>query len=726
MTRRFAPFIVAAVLALTTPAMPGYAQGVEKDTPPPPAILVADSLRMDGRKKLIAAGHVEVMYDDVRMKADRVEYDRDSDTLQITGPITLTQGDSTIILAGSGELDSKLENGILRGARMVMDRQLQLAANQINRVGGRYTQMYKVAATSCQLCDTTTPPIWQIRAQRTVHDQQERQLYFENAQLRILDVPVVWLPRMRLPDPTLDRATGFLIPSLEQTSELGLGIKIPYFIRMGDHRDLTLTPYLSPQTATLDWRYRQAFRNGHVEFKGAISDDTLLPGELRGYVFGSGLFNLRNDYKLSFGIEAVTDRAYLLDYDYSDKDRLKSEIALTRTKRDDYRRVALLSFQTLRDGEDNSTIPTIIGDAAYERRFFPAQIGGELRMNFATHAHYRYSDIATDGPDSDIWGDGRDVSRAEAAAMWLRSWTFGPGIRAQFTAGAAVDAYTIRQDASAAVDNEILITPQTALALRWPWLKISPTGAVHVIEPVLMMGWVGGDGLNIPNDESTRVEFDEGNLLTLSHFPAPDRRERGATAALGLNWSRTAHSGWSTMLTVGQVYRRDDTSDFSASSGLAGVTSDMLVAAQIRTARGLGLTARTLLGREMEVHKAEARASWLTPDSGFGLSYVWLGTDPDEDRIGTVSEWSLDGYHRLSHHWSSTANWRYDVADRRAAEASLGLRYMNECIELNLSLSRRFTSSTIVEPSTNFGFTVGLRGFSAQTQDRSYARTCRN
>jgi len=51
---------------------------------------------------------------------------------------------------------------------------------------------------------------------------------------------------------------------------------------------------------------------------------------------------------------------------------------------------------------------------------------------------------------------------------------------------------------------------------------------------------------------------------------------------------------------------------------------------------------------------------------------------------------------------------------------------LNECIEVNLSLSRRFTSSTIVDPSTNFGFTVGLRGFSAKTQDRSYARTCRN
>ncbi|WP_319826450.1 LPS-assembly protein LptD [Thalassovita sp.] len=724
MTHRFAPIVLAAALMLGTASLTAHAQGADRAAPP--AVLIADSLKVDGRNRLIANGHVEVMYDDIRMRAERIEYDRKADKLRITGPISITQGDETIILANSGELDSKLENGILRGARMVMNRQVQLAAAQIDRVGGRYTQLYKVAATSCRVCDSDTPPIWQIRAKRTIHDQQERQLYFENAQLRVLDVPVLWLPWMRMPDPTLERATGFLIPELNQSSELGLGLKLPYFIRMGDHRDLTLTPFVSTQTTTLEWRYRQAFRTGRVTFHGALSDDTLQPGDLRGFVFGEGLFNLRNDYKLSFGIEAVTDRAYLLDYDYSDKDRLQSELAITRTTRDDYRRAALVNFQTLRDDEDNATIPTIVGDAEYERRFFPSRMGGELRMSFATHSHYRTSDVSTDGPDSDIWGDGRDVSRAEAALQWSRGWTIGPGIQAEFLAGAAVDAYTIRQDDTAALDNEVTVTPQTSLTLRWPWLKATPVGTVHTIEPVLMLGWVGGDGLNIPNDESTLVEFDEGNLLSLSHYPAADRRDRGAMAALGINWTRVAQSGWTSALTLGQIIREDADTRFSATSGLSGLSSDLLVAGQIRNADGLGLTARALFGNGLDVSKAEARASWQSARTGLSLSYVWLGADPDEDRDDTVSEWTLDGSRRFSRHWTGTANWRYDVADRQATGAALGLRYTNECVEVDLSVSRRFTSSSTVDPSTNFGFTVGLKGFSSGSSDQSYARTCRN
>ena len=45
-------------------------------------------------------------------------------------------------------------------------------------------------------------------------------------------------------DPTLQRATGFLIPSYRTDSTLGSGFRLPYFIKMGDHRDLLLAPFL--------------------------------------------------------------------------------------------------------------------------------------------------------------------------------------------------------------------------------------------------------------------------------------------------------------------------------------------------------------------------------------------------------------------------------------------------------------------------------------------------
>jgi len=123
-----------------------------------------------------------------------------------------------------------------------------------------------------------------------IHDQQERQLHFENAQLRVLGIPVFWLPRLRLPDPTLKRATGFLVPKMRSTSKLGFGIKAPYFITMGRYADLLLTPYLSAKTTTLEYRLRKNWARGEINLGGAVSRDDLRPGETRSFLFGTGGF----------------------------------------------------------------------------------------------------------------------------------------------------------------------------------------------------------------------------------------------------------------------------------------------------------------------------------------------------------------------------------------------------------------------------------------------------
>ncbi|WP_322865599.1 LPS-assembly protein LptD [Aquicoccus sp. G2-2] len=249
-------------------------------------------------------------------------------------------------------------------------------------------------------------------------------------------------------------------------------------------------------------------------------------------------------------------------------------------------------------------------------------------------------------------------------------------------------------------------------------------GAVHVIEPMVQLAWSGGTRPNVANDESTRVEFDEGNLMALSRFPAPDRRERGLQAAYGVSWSRFGPKGWQSRLTLGQITRETGDNAFSATSGLRGTTSDLLIAGQVQSLTGLSLTGRALFDSGFDLAKADARASWQNKRAAVGASYVWLGADAMENRPSTISEWSLDGLYRFSRHWTGSANVRYDIVSNKAAEAGVGLQYRNECVALDVSLSRRFTSSVILTPSTDFSFTIGLQGFSAKTRDASYTRKC--
>lgn len=733
-------WLLVAGLALLGP-VPALAQ---EAAPPPPAVLVADDVYMEGNERLVATGNVEAIYDGRRLQAEGITYDRREDRLILTGPIVIHEGEETLILADSGEIGQDLRNGILRGARIVMGDHVQLAASEMNRSGGRFNQLYKVAVTSCRVCETGRPPLWQIRARRVIHDQEEKQLYFEDAQFRVMDTPIFYLPRLRLPDPSLERATGFLVPSLYNSSLLGTGVRVPYFLRLGDHKDLTITPFLTTKSRTLELRYRQAFRNGRMQFDAAVSNDDVGTRSRRGYLFGQGAFTVLGDYTLRFDIEAVNDDTYLLEYGYSEKDRLDSEISIERARRDAYVRGAITYFNSLgfrvpSPGvrESNNTLPTLVGNAEYERRLHPAALGGEIRLGMLAHSHLRSSGLITDGPDFDVWADGHDIGRLTLSADWHQGWTLPGGVLTHLRTGLALDAFEVRQAGLTSASRATEASPSVELELRWPLLKSTAAGVTHVIEPMVQLAWTGGSNPFVPNDESTRIEFDEGNLFSTSRFTAPDRRERGFRGAYGVSWTRFAPSGFESSLAVGQLVRDEaqleatGLDSFTSSSGLNGKVSDVLVAGQVKTGGGLVLTARSLFDGGLSTTKAEARASWNNPKGSLGATYIWLGRDPAENRGTTVSEWSFDASYRLSRHWTGSANWRYDVASDESVRAGLGLTYTNECVDISLSASRRFTASnplapatTILAPSTDISLTVGLRGFTTKTSDKSYVRTC--
>ncbi|ATG39891.1 LPS-assembly protein LptD [Phaeobacter piscinae] len=686
-----------------------------------PAILVADQLFITPDRTLVAEGNVEAFQGDVRLTARKITFDQTQGALQIEGPIRIDEGGDITILADAAELDRDLRNGLLVGARMVFQQQLQLASLQMTRVGGRYTQLYKTAVTSCHVCNDGRPPLWQIRAERITHDQQERQLYLENAQLRVLDTPIFYFPGIRLPDPTLERANGFLIPSIRTTSNLGTGVKVPYFLTIGPHRDLTLSPYLSSRTRTLDMRYRQAFRRGEIEINGAYTRDELYRGEDRGYVFAEGTFDLRNEFKLRFDLKTVSDDAYLVDYGLQDLDRLRSEVVVSKVQRDSLFRASAISYKTLRDSENQDLIPSSIGNLYYEKRFFPTRIGGELRLSLETHGHNRTSDIKGTLTDP----GGRDVGRATFDVDWQRSWRFDSGLVAEWSLGAAADAFAVYDD-SVFANKTSRFSPRSALTFRLPMTRREQSGATQYLEPILQIGWTNTGDTAVPNDESNFVEFDRGNLLELSRFPATDAREDGVTVVYGLNWARFSPSGWQASATIGQVFRDSDDGRFTKSSGLGGTSSDLLMAAQLKLNDDLAITTRGLLNGSLNFSKAEVRGDWMTDRSRLTGTYMWLGTDPAEGRSEEVSELWFDGAYEVTPGWTASASLRYDISDARATRAGLGLVYSNECVKVDLSVNRRYTSTTSVEPTTDFGFTIALNGFSVDSGSKKYRRSCKN
>ena len=695
------------ILALILAFLPSFAfaQGA--------ATLVADNVAVEGRARLVATGNVEVLYDGARVSASKIVFDRETDSLAITGPLVLSGKDGSVVTATTANLDPKLQSGLLRGARLVLDQQLQLAANQISRSEGRYSQLYKVAATSCNICGDTAP-LWSIRAERVIHDAQERQLYFTNATLRIRDVPVFWLPRMRLPDPSLSRATGFLIPSLRTTDQLGTGIKTPFFVRIGDHKDLTITPYVSAKTTTVELRYRQAFVNGGISIDVAASDDTLTD-DARTFIFAEGEFDVSNDFELAFDIEAVSDRAYLLDYGYSDKDRLDSAITLTRVREDALIAAGFTAYQSLRDDEINSSLPPLVADFVLERRDYLQNIG-TLSYGITGDAFLRTGNDTGDA--------GRDVARLGASAEWENSWITQNGFVVSADAGVQADYYIVMDDPS--YDRHALrLSPQLNTTLRYP-LAGKSANASHLVEPVVALAWSDAFGDSLPNEDARLAELDAANLFSAKRVPGQDVAETGWRAAAGVTWTRRGNTGVNSTLTFGRVFREDALDAFTIGSGHAGNRSDWLVSGQVQLPQGIRAEARSLLSDALAPTLTSARLHWQDDTIDLTAAYIWQIADPDLGRNSDISEWTLDTTARINDAWAVSFDTRYDVIQNGPTRTGLGFEWQNECVVVDFSVSRRFTSSDTVAASTDYGLAVTLNGFSTGRTGTRATTQCNN
>ena len=129
--------------------------------------------------------------------------------------------------------------------------------NQDPRLYGTssYSNEYKTVVnnglfTSCKINDNCPP--WSIKAEKITHDKIKRDMIYDNAILKIYDVPVLYFPKFFHPDPSVKRRSGFLQPQFNNSETLGSSLYIPYFKTLGHDKDLTLKPTLFEKLKKLE------------------------------------------------------------------------------------------------------------------------------------------------------------------------------------------------------------------------------------------------------------------------------------------------------------------------------------------------------------------------------------------------------------------------------------------------------------------------------------------
>ena len=110
----------------------------------------------------------------------------------------------------------------------------------------------------CDYREKDKCPPWSIQSTKMLHDNKKKTIFYDNAIIKVYDIPILYLPKLSHPDPSVDRRSGFLPPSLSDTKNLGENITIPYFFNVSKDKNFTLTNKLYVSENPLLWRDNQA------------------------------------------------------------------------------------------------------------------------------------------------------------------------------------------------------------------------------------------------------------------------------------------------------------------------------------------------------------------------------------------------------------------------------------------------------------------------------------
>jgi LPS-assembly protein len=752
----------ATVLNVATTA-PAAAQGFTynpihtRPKPPPPANngqMLVQAVEVDydyNNQRVSAVGNVQMFFNGTSIEADKVIYDQKTKRLHAEGNIRLTDADGKITYANIMDLSDDYRDGFVDSLRVDSPEQTRMAASRADRSSGNYTVFENGVYTACAPCkdDPKKPPLWQVKGARIIHDQTDKMMYFENAQLEFFGVPMAYLPYFSTPDPTVKRKTGFLMPYITSASTFGYGVETPFYWAIAPDYDATFSPRVTTRQGVLmQGEFRQRLMDGAYQIRayGIYQLDPAAfagqPGERtwRGGVDTKGQFALNDKWVWGWDGVLLSDYFFFSDYRLAQyKDTLGSflslpteaisQLYLTGVGNRSYfdaRTIYYLSYSG-----NQAQVPIVHPVIDYSNVINRNLLGGEFsyKTNFTsltrdTAAFDPITILAANNgwclPTSAdtkvktpanclLRGMPGTYTRASVEGQWRRSftddwgqiWTPFASIRAD-----AIDASISNQPGVSNFlpvgDTQAFrVMPTVGLEYRYPFINVQPWGTT-TIEPIAQIivrpneSYAG----KLPNEDAQSLVFDASNLFSVDKFSGYDRVEGGGRANVGVQATTQFDRGGSVNALFGQSYQLFGLNSFAVAnltntgleSGLDKPRSDYVARVNYSPNRTYTFSTRARFDEatlSVQRFEAEGRASF----DRWSVSLMYGDYAPQPElgyltrREGLLGSGSI----KVAANWVVTGAARWDLATNQINQYVIGAGYVDDCFVLAANYVTAYT-----------------------------------
>ena len=586
--------------------------------------------------------------------------------------------------------------------KMDKDNKPRVFANSINLTENK-SAFNKSIFTFCNYREGDKCPPWSIQASKMLHDNKKKTIFYKNAVVKVYDIPIFYFPKLSHPDPSVDRRSGFLPPSLLNSKNLGSGISIPYFFNLDKDKNFTLTnKFYSSENPLFLGEYHQAFKNSYLLTDFGYTEGykktnrTKKEGE-KSHFFSKftknfiGKNNSKNTLDISY--QDVSNDKYLKLYKIKSKlvdyntDTLKSYFDFSHENDDVFFGLNASIYETIKENY-NDKYEYILPEVTFDKNLINNGTVGniDLQSNFKFHNYD--TNKSTNFLINDLNWNFKEIN-------------FNNGLNSKFLGQFRninyevknVDLYkdnlTNEFYGALGILNEIDLTKKV-------------NNSNHFLTPKILIRYAPGD----MRQETSGSRLNPLNAYTLNRLENINNFETGLNSTVGFDY-KIDGSDKNFNFSVAQIINNKENKKMDSTTGLDEKLSDLVGTSNLEINNKISLKYNFALDQNYnDLNYNEIGSSLNLNPVKIDFDYI-----QEKKHIGNQEYLKTKIGFNQSENGLVSFETKRNLVTNSSEFYNLSYEYRNDCLKAGLVYRREFYQDSELEPENSILFKITLVPF---------------
>ena len=516
------------VLLSTATSTTSFSQNLDANLDTGEVVFEASEIEVNQEEGIILAeGNVLFDQGQYKLTADKVIYNQLTDVGNAYGNVVVTARDGVVSKADEVQLDESFLHIVASPLLTELADGSRFTALSGERKQG-VKAIYKNGKFSPCICDYEAgeTPIWDLRSSQIHHDYKTNTIRHENVRMHVLGLPIIFMPWIAHPDPSVDRRSGILMPTFKFSEDLGTVVKTPIFLMINETSDVEFIPNMTANRGNvLETRYRQLWDKTDLD-ASIYTGDVSTFEKNREFVSAANFkmnSKIRNNWKVNLNFKRSSQDTFLRRYGLNNDTALKSEFSGSKTTNNSFYNVEFSEVQNLTDTSAEKNSPRIAPSITFEetRKGFIK----DQKLTTKMQANHVSNDL---GHDIARWNIKQTAVTAHETSLGMIDSEIG--YLGSF--------YQINKRNDGFTKTGFVARSNLHTSVRWrQYYNYSVNQKSLIIEPKIKLTYIGGDAKNndIPNRDSADFRIDSANMFLTNRFQGYDYVLPGARADIGLS-----------------------------------------------------------------------------------------------------------------------------------------------------------------------------------------------